>query len=66
MKKEKWKGHHHPEAVWLAKLQEELGEVAEAFLHWQEGDADEYEHMVDELEHVKFIATCAIEDMEEP
>lgn len=64
MKKEKWENAHHPPQVWLAKLMEEIGEVAEAYRHWQEGEWNERDHMIDELKHVCFIAECARDDLE--
>jgi NTP pyrophosphatase (non-canonical NTP hydrolase) len=64
MNKVKWLNKHYSIERWLAKLMEEVGEVAEAFRHYDEdGSPTEYLHIIDELDHVIFIAGCMRSDL---
>lgn len=50
----RWK-QPHGSVVFMAKLTEEVGEVGKALRHRLEGKND---NLVEELDHVIYIATC--------
>lgn len=63
MKRKQWQGQHHSSEMWLAKLGEEFGEVSKAYVQLLRGKGT-LVHLLEELEHVEFIARCAREDIE--
>jgi len=72
MNREKWE-QYQPNAVRIAKLTEETGEVAKAYLDWQDACAkvgpsslsalSRRDHLLEELEHVEFQARCFREQL---
>jgi len=57
MNRKKWTAKDYPPSVWLAKVAEEFGEVAEIFSEPDhEPTRDELKHAIEELEHLRFIA----------
>lgn len=73
MNREKWE-KYQPPPVRLAKLVEEVGEVAEAYLDLMDATAKvgpgslsaltRRDHLLEELEHVEFQARCFREQVQ--
>ena len=65
MNRKKWEGAAYSNAYWFAKLGEEFGEVAdEQVKAMEKGDDYDDKTMIEELEHVEFIARCFRQDLE--
>ena len=67
MKKEQYEGVSLEDELWLAKLSEEVGEVARARVDAIRHPTMKRRHqrqVIKELEHVEFIARCFREDLQ--